>query len=248
MAIHLTSRSGFRTLFLTATMILAMLGTANAAEKYTNLLPADFIDYTMSSHVPPSSTGAKAGNDQDNRAQTYFTDRTVFDVAAPGLPLEDFEGGNVVAGAVLTCTDPYDSTVTDACWTAGDILGGISIGSSSGGGMVVLGSGIVGNTTVVTGANTFTEFTYINFSPSVDSIGLDLHPDGPMTIRLYDNAGGLLDTTAGTGANDGLFWGVISTELISRIEIEGDADSGELFDDLAFGVTLPVELQSFEIE
>ncbi len=218
--------------------VLALTGTAIATDSYTDLpaRPTDPSDVKEWRQLIPGSPSGMDGVGEDTRAQTYFTDRAAFDAAAPGLPLEDFEAGNVAAGSVETCSDPYDSSTSDACWAPGDILDGISLGSSSGGGMVILGDGFFGgSSSIITGANTFTDYTYINFSPAVNAIGMDLLPANTVTINLYDVAGGLLATTAGTGGDSGLFWGVVSDEQITRIEIAGDADAGEVLDNLAFG-------------
>ncbi len=219
--------------------VLALAGTAIATDSYTDLpaRPTDPTDFKAWRQLIPGSQSGTAGAGEDTRAQTYFTDRAAFDAAAPALPLEDFEEGNVSAGGVETCSDPYDSSTSDACWSAGDILGGISLGSSSGGGMVILGDGFFGgSSSIVTGANTFTDFTYIDFSPAVNAIGMDLLPANTVTIRLYDAAGALLATTSGTGGDSGMFWGVVSDESISRVELEGDGGAGEVLDNLAFGV------------
>ena len=93
--------------------------------------------------------------------------------------------------------------------------------------MVILGSGFFGgSSSIVTGANTFIDYTYINFSPAVNAIGMDLLPANTLTIRLYDAAGALLATTSGNGGDSGLFWGVVSDEAISRVEVAGDGDAG----------------------
>lgn len=234
---RLVRRSFSLSTLIVGCCILALAGTAIATDSYSNLpnRPTDPIDVKVWRQLIPGAYSGMSDTDAGDRAQTYFTDRATFDAAAPGLPLEDFEAGNVSAGGVATCSDPYDSSTSDACWAAGDILDGISLGSSSGGGMVLLGAGFFGSHTIVTGANTFVDYTYIDFSPAVNAIGMDLLPAGTSTINLYDAAGALLATTAGTGGNDGLFWGVVSDEAISRIEIAGDADSGEILDNLAFG-------------
>jgi hypothetical protein len=60
----------------------------------------------------------------------------VFDAAAPGLPVEDFEDANVAAGGVVTFSDPLDSTSSNAVFAPGDVLLGsapvvMTAGSSS---------------------------------------------------------------------------------------------------------------------
>ncbi len=252
MDIHKTRRLVIQTMIITGVVFLAMAGTGMAVERFSDLpaQPQDPEEFRAWLELIPHSTGsATSTGNVGVRAQTYYTVRTVFDAAVGLVVTEDFEEGNVAAGGVETCTDPYDSTTSGLCWSPGDIEEGISIGSSSGAGVVILGAGFFGGaTTIVTGANTFSDYTYVDFNPAVNAIGFDLLPAGSMTIRLYDAAGALLDTVFASGSNDGLFWGVTSDETINRIEIEGEADSGEIIDNLTFGGLVPVELQSFEIE
>jgi hypothetical protein len=168
----------------------------------------------------------------------FFNSRALFNASVPGLPIEDFEEGNVLPGGVGVCTDPYDSTTDDDCWDPGDILPGIRLGSSAGGGMVILGEGVVGQPTIVTGANSFNQFTRLEFPSGVFAVGFDLLSNGVpgelVEIRVFGQGG---QTGAGYAPADvpGLFWGVLSEGLITRIEIEPFSLSGELVDNVAFG-------------
>lgn len=169
---------------------------------------------------------------------TFYTDRALFDADAPGLPKEDFENGNVPAGGVTGCSDPFDSTTADACWAAGDVIPGFSLGSSSGTGTVILGAGLIGNTSIVSGPNAFADFTILGLTdPTTNAAGMDLVVPLAETfdIRIFGEGDVLLGTTTGDASPAGIFWGVISDVPIIRIEIESPSGAGDLIDNLCFG-------------
>lgn len=173
---------------------------------------------------------------------TVFGDRASFDAAVGALPLEDFDDGATAAGAVNTCTEPVSSTSDDVCFSPGDLIGGFEVTSSSGGGVVVLGDGFIGQPTAVIGANTFGDFTTVAFSePDVDAVALDAFSGSGGTlsveVRVFDSAGVLADTVNLTTSADNVseFFGILAPGPISRVEIETGEGGGELIDNLAFG-------------
>jgi len=177
---------------------------------------------------------------------TVYNDRGMFNAAVPSPIVEDFEEGNVAPGGVQACTNPFDAHTADACWSPGDIFGGVALGASTpGNDMVILGDGLLGQPSIVTGANTFSDFMYLDFLPGVSWVGFDLLSDlAPemIDIRIYDELGRLWPAQGAAGI-PGEFWGVVSGIPIDRIEIEAMSGSGELIDNLAFG---PIFADGFE--
>jgi hypothetical protein len=168
----------------------------------------------------------------------FFNSRALFNSAVPGLPVEDFEEGNAPPSSVVVCSDPYDSDTDDDCWDPGDILPGISLGSSLGEGMVILGDGTIGQPSIVTGAQFFAQFTHLDFPSGVFAVGFDLMSNGApgelIEIRVF-SLGSQIGAAHAPADVPGLFWGVLSTELITRVEIEPFSLSGEIIDNVAFG-------------
>lgn len=172
---------------------------------------------------------------------TFFLDGTTFEAAAAGpLSLESFEEGNVAAGEVTVCSDPYDGTTDDACWDPGDIAARLQVASSGGSGVAILGPGVADNDSIITGANTFTEDTLLSFTEGgVFALGLDLASNVDTTLGLL-----LLDAKGTVLASDSLdttliprFWGVVSEQPFERLAIV--SDHGELLDNVRFGPPPP---------
>jgi hypothetical protein len=106
---------------------------------------------------------------------------------------------------------------------------------------------------VILGSNYFTATTRVDFNPPVAAVGFDVVTvlgGNPVNINIYDAAGALINGQTGVpGGAAGSFWGVDSDTPIAAVEI-GDPSGGdvELLDDMEFGVPIPVELQSFNVE
>ncbi|MCP4251047.1 MAG: hypothetical protein GY778_28755, partial [bacterium] len=121
------------------------------------------------------------------------------------------------------------------------MIPGFSIGSSSGGGTVILGAGLIGNTSIVTGPNTFTDTTLVGFSdPNTFAVGMDLvlAPE-TLDIDIFGVGNVLLGSTTGAASPAGSFWGVISGQQIIRIEVASPTGGGELVDNIQFGSGSP---------
>lgn len=160
----------------------------------------------------------------------YFSDRNLFDIANPGLFLEDFESFVVAPNGVLTISDPLNSGNSG-------ILPGIELASSSGTSLVALGTGLIGNTSKVVGPNLFVDYLSIKFGPGVSAFGFDLFSNGNMalTMELYGTAG-LIGTTVINAINQqSIFFGAFSDILIIEVRTGGVSPSGEAIDNLAFG-------------
>ena len=160
----------------------------------------------------------------------YYTDRTSFDAANPGLLLEDFESFAVAPNAVIIISDPVNSGNSG-------ILPGIELASSSGTDLVALGAGLLGNASKIIGPDLFADYLSIKFGPGISAFGFDLFVNGNMalTMELY-GANGLIGTTVVSAiSGQSVFFGAFSDILITEVRTGGSSPSGEAIDNLAFG-------------
>lgn len=160
-------------------------------------------------------------------------------------PIETFESGMVGAGGVVTCGEPVNSASNDSCYTTGSLIPGFNITSSTATGVVILGTGVVANTSIVIGANTFLDTTLVSFDNSdVYSIGLDVISGGavPITVTALDASSNTIGavTVNTTAAGVPEFVGFISATAVASIIISDDTGGGELFDNLTFGPVGPL--------
>ncbi len=162
-------------------------------------------------------------------------------IGSANFTSENFEGVGVPPGSVQGC-GPVISSAGDGCYAAGELENGFSITVGAGGGggdTVTLGAGFLGQADVLAGANSFADFTIINFTGSaeVTSAGFDIFNNtANVIVRTYDAGGMLLDTfNVNVVPNTQDFFGFIAEEPISRVEVEGAAGAGELIANLTFG-------------
>jgi hypothetical protein len=193
---------------------------------------------THTINLPQGTVSAVTGQQNSPTAIVTYTDRTAFEAAYSGtLVNEDFSGGPG-AGTILAC-GPIMSSAGDGCFPAGELEDGFNVTASSGGDTIYIGAGAIGNTSTLVGANTFADFTLLNFAPDgAYAVGADLFVDtaNDADIRVYDTGGILMDTFTVTNTpNTENFFGFISDDPIGHIEYQAATDSGELFGNLAFG-------------
>lgn len=166
-----------------------------------------------------------------------FTQALADNCADAMVTSEDFAGG---PAAITTCGDIV-SSAGDGCFPSGEIEEGFSSTSSdiaSAAAVVNIPPGAIGNIDSLIGASSFAEFTIINFDEGVYAAAFDIweNIDPSTEIRFFDLAGDLMETiTVDAPINAQTFFGFYGNELVGSIEIEGAADSGELFGNLVFG-------------
>lgn len=178
---------------------------------------------------------------------TIFTNRTTFQTAHPGLPLEDFEEGTAAPGAFTVCDAPLDEAGDVPCgFPVGSILPGVAFQDNPGpeaAALILLGAGTSLNPTKTLIANTFADSFDILFDPPVTAAGMDLHstdapgsgPPDVMAIQIFDAGGVLIDTDpAANGGGPGNFWGVSSSTPIGRISILSTNNRAEGVDNIEF--------------
>lgn len=174
---------------------------------------------------------------------TYFTDRTAFNAQVPGLPLEDFEDGNVADGGVLGCDAPLDQFSDGACFNTGEILPGIAFQDYPGpdvNGLALGGAGFSGGLSKYLVADIFTDAFDIFFTNAQTyAAGMDLHSHyltSTVEITTYAlDQVTVLDVITTTATNTGSFLGITSSQAIGRINIDSPSNQAEGVDNLAFG-------------
>ena len=180
---------------------------------------------------------------------TFYTDRTAFDAANPGLPVEDFEEAAVAAGGVNGETGPLSSATDNSSFDPGDILPGVSLDGVGGGAtMFVGGANFFGaGESKTVGVDFFSDVLEIVFGPGVSALGFDFFGafggdavSGTWDIDVFGSGGLLGSTQVSTSDQDLIgFFGVDSAgDLITSIRMDatgGSAGPGEAIDNLAFG-------------
>lgn len=151
------------------------------------------------------------------------------------LQSEDFGNGPI---DITTCGETV-SAVGDDCFAAGELETGFVISSNAIPSSVVnIPPGAIGNVDSLVGATSFAAFTIIEFDASPYAVAFDIweNIDPVTTIRVFDINGDLIDTfNADTPTNTQTFFGFYADEPISKIELEGANDSGELFGNFLYG-------------
>ena len=172
---------------------------------------------------------------------TYVA-KVLFDIgleencSEPTVTFEDFLGG---PAGILDC-GPIMSSDGDSCYAAGELQSGFQLLSSNGGNTVSIPAGAIGNTDPLAGAITFADYTIVEFTPNIYAVAMDIWENNfPLTdIRVYGESGDLIETIqVNVPVNIQVFFGMIADEPISRIEIQGEQDSGELIGNFYFGAT-----------
>jgi hypothetical protein len=170
---------------------------------------------------------------------TYVT-KVLFDIgleencSGSTVTYEDFLGG---PPEILNCGLTI-SNAGDGCYDQGELEIGFQISASNGSDTVSIPAGVLGNENPLAGAITFAEYTIIEFTPSVYAIAMDLWENNfPLTdIRVFGETGDLIETIQwDVPINTQVFLGMIADVPISKIEIQGEQDGGELIGNLYFG-------------
>ncbi len=183
-------------------------------------------------------------------AVVTYTDRALFNAAAPGLPVETFDNNKVAVSTQFTPPLDSDGDTGNVVFDPGDILTGIVITEIDGGGdslqLWVSGgfapftttSDIIGNSTLADGLRIdFTDANAVGFDAYL--YGATTHP----TVTFFNDTEELWST--GSSAATSQFFGVVNTGgSITHVTIEpnlGDMFGGNIIaiDNLAFGIPIP---------
>ncbi len=220
--------------------LLSLLVTAFAFAQQ----PQSFseVDLSTVNTDPINSNGTEIVSATEGGTSTY-TDRATWQTdygtdCGGTLALEDF---SALPAGVTTC-GPLISSAGDLCFAPGGVIDGFSVEPSlvagGDGNAVGISTGTIGNSTGLVGANSFAEFTIINFSPAVYAAGMDIwNNSDPMTdVRLFDESNNLIDsfTLNNTVAAED-FFGFITNVAVARVEVEEFNGGGDLIGNLEFG-------------
>ena len=191
-----------------------------------------------------------------NAALITFDTRTAFNLASPGLPLEDFEEANVAPGGVVAFIGPLSSSTSNTVFSTGEILAGLTVESvpnpldtSDGGAaeLVAVGGGFIaiGNPSIAVGPNAFVSDSNLLFT-NASAVGFDLFTNRVGSPVALVSVFGVGDALLGSfsvfvSRAEPAFFGAIDTEnLITRINVHVvPGGSGEVFDNIAFGAPVP---------
>ena len=174
-------------------------------------------------------------------AQVYYTDRPTFDTDTGPLPFfEDFEEAydNVSANGGGSFDAPLDENTNNEWFKPGDIEPGIQFWDNPAHfpGLGVNGPPIIPSVTIYT--NPFSDSMDIVFyNNDTWAVGMDLQSyfsPTTFTITIYGVGGVILDVVQAPANSAGIFWGVISDELITRINLYS-ATTTDGADNIAFG-------------
>jgi hypothetical protein len=207
-----------------------------------------WTDYANGMPMPPGQETGNSRNINNGRSATYYTDRTAFQAANPGLPLEDFESSPVLPGDLEYCDEPIND-VSNNCFIAGDLIPGFSLSTFEGirAGcsvdecpMVILGAGLIGgNTDIVVGPNYLNDTYLITFDPPVSAAGMDFFSTGETFDIVITDGNGMTTMTTAAASLTGTFWGVECPEMVASIQLISSIGVSELIDNLEFGVNAP---------
>jgi len=184
---------------------------------------------------------------------TFYNTWGSFNADFSGLPVEDFEEGNVAPGDIEGCTAPLDYTTNDICFQPGDILEGVRFVDNPGPGpdyyIALLSAGVVGNPSQSIVADTFSDSLDVFFFHPVNTVGFDLvsiFSDSEVLITIYGPGDVVLWQARSNGTNAGSFFGFHTTDQITRVNLNSVAGQAEGVDNLAFGWVS--ELSSFYMD
>jgi hypothetical protein len=180
-----------------------------------------------------------------------YANRTAFNTAAPGVPVEGFQNANT--STTVAFNGPLSSATNNAVFSPGDILPGITISTNSNA-MFLAGAGQSSNPTLAVGSNTPGSDTLtLQFGPGVTAVAFDLFQNfgggsqsgSPQAyqVSLFDTSNvllGVFPTTVPSGS--GGFFGATSTDPIGRVTILGPSlgfGAFEVIDNVAFGEAVP---------
>jgi PKD repeat protein len=179
---------------------------------------------------------------QPGGGQVYYTNRATFNSDTGPLQFfEDFEEAYIhINGTGGEMDAPLDENTNNEWFQPGDIEPGIQFWDipATPDGLCVVGIGFSGNPTVTVCTSVFSDSMDITFfNNDTCAVGMDLQSyfsATTFTITIYGVGGGIIDTTTGQANNAGLFWGVISDEIIGRINLYSE-DNTDGADNIAFG-------------
>ncbi len=219
---------------ITLSLVVMLIATISFAQ--TNVVDALSASTNLDLSVISEATITPVGQNR-GIVDTYAT-RPLFIAACPNVTdLEDFGGG---PSAIAGC-GPVISAAGEVCFPPGEILAGIEVTRDGGADTVYVPAGSFGNASPIVGANTFVNYTIVNFpSNNVNSFGFDIYAltaGGDVSIRI-NGTGGLIATySVSSPGGNVVFFGAQADEIITSVELEDlTGVNAELIGNAAFGI------------
>lgn len=154
-------------------------------------------------------------------------DKAAFLLAAPGLPLEDFDS-TVATSFDQPCNGPLNAATSDACFDLGNIIPGIEVDLIDQGGAGLMlnapAGSLNGNTIDVVGPNSTVDDLSAAFSGSPNAIGLDvlsLGDSGLLSITVTGLSGTIATANVSVATGAPSFFGIIAYEPIAMLTFAG---------------------------
>lgn len=173
----------------------------------------------------------------------FYLSRAAFNAAAPGLPIEDFEEANVAPGTVVGMDGDLDKNTSNAFFAPGEILDGLRLREAppeASRGIAITGAGFAGVPSIATFANFFVDtYNMFFYNNDTTAVGVDLHSifdPSTLEISIFGLGDVLLGMTRSPATPGGVFWGVSSDDIITRINLSSLTDQAEGVDNVAFGM------------
>lgn len=221
------------------TFLFLFAGATVFAQQAQSYVDLNTEDYPSDQNNHQETQIIRVENNRQPILDTYanlddFTTALNENCSDTTLTSENFEGGPVA----ITGCGTIVSDQGDGCFPAGELESGFDVQASNNSDVVNIPPGAIGNIDSLVGASTFLEYTIINFSPNVYAVAMDVweNNDPTTTVRIFGDGGILMETLEIiTPVNSQNFFGVIANEPISKIELEGANESGELFGNFLYG-------------
>jgi len=178
----------------------------------------------------------------------FYTTRSSFDAAEPGLPVEGFNNANIASGSLALQSSPLGSATNDSVFSSGSILPGLTISNLSpslaSNGLIVYGGGAISGGSTSVGTNWFGDTLVLTFAPGVSAVGTDVFAAtspgqtlaGDFTEDVYNGSTQLGSMTFSEAKGAFGFIGVSSTTPITSVNLLYTTDDATTFvDNIAFG-------------
>lgn len=176
----------------------------------------------------------------------FYTARSVFDVAQPGLALEGFESAKLSSYQFQTLAGPLSRSTNNTVFSANSILAGLSVTSlqtSPSQNLVAIGADAVSGSSKAVGTNQSGDTLILNFSPTVTAVAADVFASdggfslgGSFTVQLFNGTTLLGSTTISEPSFGFTSFGAVSTTAITSVRIVFTGSSSSTFvDNVEFG-------------
>jgi hypothetical protein len=203
-----------------------------------------------------------AAADRQHGRLTVWSTPAAFDDRARGAAIElrseDFESSQaryIPGDHFASCIEPVSQRSDDACFMPGDLVEGVRLKSSNGYGVIVMGTDLLGASSLVAGGWPYRlspsslNFTRVEFDHGPTLVAADVYgfaifegsatgESAPVTVEAFDAQGQSLGSFVVQPASAGspAFAGFSSAEPIAMVEFGTRQEAaGAMIDNLRFG-------------